>query len=203
MKKLTKQIVIEYHAFMAEKFDVKLIFRKGDIPQEVYDVFPSLNQFCNETITVDTAFLNNYAITIPNPFGKTLIYLPWVAGVVTRVSLYNQVRRLAHECQHAVQIKHEGDTHFAASYLGSPAMRANYESLAMHPELEIHFWYYGKPATAKTLSSMANKLKAYRCGADDIAVTEKHLVAYNKIVARGSVSSEAGKAAIGWLEERV
>ena len=197
MKKLTKQIVIEYHGFMAEQFDVHLIFRKDDIPPKVFDVFTAMDSFCTDT------FLNDYAITIPNPFGKTLIYLPWVAGVVTRVSLYNQVRRLAHECQHAVQIKHEGDTHFAASYLGSPAMRANYESLAMHPELEIHFWYYGKPATAKTLSSMANKLKAYRCGADDIAVTEKHLVAYNKIVARGSVSSEAGKAAIGWLEERV
>jgi len=197
MKKLTKQIVIEYHGFMAEQFDVHLIFRKDDIPPKVFDVFTAMDSFCTDT------FLDRYAITIPNPFGKTLIYLPWVAGVVTRVSLYNQVRRLAHECQHAVQIKHEGDTHFAASYLGSPAMRANYESLAMHPELEIHFWYYGKPATAKTLSSMANKLKAYRCGADDIAVTEKHLVAYNKIVARGSVSSEAGKAAIGWLEERV
>ena len=197
MKKLTKQIVIEYHGFMVEQFDVHLIFRKDDIPPKVFDVFTAMDSFCTDT------FLDRYAITIPNPFGKTLIYLPWVAGVVTRVSLYNQVRRLAHECQHAVQIKHEGDTHFAASYLGSPAMRANYESLAMHPELEIHFWYYGKPATAKTLSSMANKLKAYRCGADDIAVTEKHLVAYNKIVARGSVSSEAGKAAIGWLEERV
>jgi hypothetical protein len=203
MKKLTKKLVIDYHEFMADKFGVRLIFRKGDIPQEVYDVFPSLNQFCNETITADTAFLDNYAITIPNPFGKTIIYLPWVVGVGTRVSLFSQVRRLAHECQHAVQIIHDGDTHFTWAYLGNPALRANYEALAMHPELELHFWYYGKPATATTLSSMAKKLKAYRCGSGDIAVTEKHLVAYNKIVARGSVSSEAGKAAIGWLDMRL
>ena len=196
MKKLTKQIVIDYHDFMVEKFGVRLIFRKDDIPPDVFDVFPSLNQFCADT------FLNDYAITIPNPFGKTLIYLPWIAGSSTRVSLYDQVRRLAHECEHAVQIRHDGDTHFAASYLGNPALRANYEALAMHAELEIYFWYYGKPAAALFLSSMAKNLKAYRCGADDIAVTEKHLVAYNKIVARGSVSSEAGKAAIKWLEER-
>ena len=197
MKKLTKQIVIDYHDFMVEKFGVRLIFRKDDIPPDVFDVFPTLDQFCEET------FLDHYAITIPNPFGKTLIYLPWIAGSSTRVSLYDQVRRLAHECEHAVQIRHDGDTHFAASYLGNPALRANYEALAMHAELDVHFWYTGKSATAQTLSRMASKLKAYRCGADDIAVTEKHLVAYNKIVARGSVSSEAGKAAIGWLEERV
>ena len=197
MKKLTKQIVIEYHGFMVEQFDVHLIFRKDDIPSEVFDVFPTLDQFCEET------FLDRYAITIPNPYGKTLIYLPWVAGVGTSVSLYDQVRRLAHECQHAVQIIHDGDIHFAASYLGSSATRANYEALAMHPELEINFWYTGKPVTYITLSSMAKKLKAYKCGADDIAVTEKHLVAYNKIVSRGSVSSEAGKAAIKWLDMRV
>jgi hypothetical protein len=198
MKKLTKKIVIDYHKFMAEKFGVQLIFRIDDIPPAVLDVFSSLNQFCT-----DTAFLKNYAITIPNPFGKTLIYLPWVAGVATRVSLYDQVRRLAHEAQHAVQIIHDGDTTFAVYYLNNPAMRAHYESLALHPELEIHFWYTGKPATATILSRMAKKLKAYRCSAEDIVVTEKHLVKYNKIVARGSVSSEAGKAAIKWLEERV
>ena len=195
MKKLTKQIVIEYHGFMAEQFDVHLNFRNDSIPH--------IFEKALVTIGLDTTFLNDYAITLPSPFGETLIYLPWVAGVGTSVSLYDQVRRLAHECQHAVQIIHDGDIHFAASYLGSSATRANYEALAMHPELELHFWYTGKPETATTLSSMAKKLKAYRCGADDIAVTEKHLVAYNKIVARGSVSSEAGKAAINWLDMRV
>jgi hypothetical protein len=193
MKKLTKKIVVDYHKFMCEKFDAVLLTPTDNVPVILETALSIFN--------VNAAFLSKFAITFPG-FGRNYIYVPWEPGIGKTDQYYVQVRRLAHECEHCVQIKYDRPV-FATNYLTMPSARANYEALAMHAELELHFWYYGRAALPSTLGRMANGLNAYRCSDDDIAVTYKHLLAYNKTVARGSVSSEAGKAAIKWLEARI
>lgn len=195
MKKLNRQIVLDYHKFMCAEFDATLVRPTDPMPKFIKHALKNLG--------VENDFLEKYAITLPGELlgVKTIICIPWEPGVGKTDQYYVQVRRLAHECGHCVQIKHDRPF-FATHYLTQPALRANYEALAMHAELELHYWYYGRAALPSTIGKMANGLKAYQCSETDIEITKKHLTKYNQLVASGAVSSEAGKAAIKWLEER-
>jgi hypothetical protein len=193
MKKLTKKLVIDYHEFMCEKFNIRLIKPCDPLPLAIRSALSLMH--------VDSDFLKKYAITIPSLDRKTYyVYIPWTPGTGKVDQLYYQVRKLDHECEHCVQGE---DPLFVTHYLTLPAMRANSEALAMHPELELYYWYHGKAATNSVIAKLVSFLSNYKLSKEDIAVTYAHLVKYNKIVARGSVSSEAGKAAIKWLEERI
>lgn len=193
MKILTKQLVIDYHEYMSRKFHFQII-QKTDC-----DLMPLAANALELLGIVDKEkFLKSFALTIVEPITDwKAVYIPWVPGRGTQNALVSQVLVLGHETEHTIQGE---EIDWGPRYCISQSFRANQESLAMHPELELGFYLTGKPLNT---AALANRLKYYRVRQRDIRVTKKHLDLYNKIVARGAIGSIAGKAAIKWLKKNL
>jgi len=198
MKRLTSKLVIEYHEYMSRKFHFEII-EKNDS-----EWMPFVANALELLGVMDKdKFMQSFALTIVEPFTDSkFVYIPWRPGLDSKgiarlATLRKQVMILAHEVEHTIQGE---EIDWGPRYFVSKSFRANQEALAMHAELELGFYLTGKPLNT---TALANRLKYYRVRSRDIRVTKKHLDLYNKIVARGAVGSEAGKAAIKWLKKRV
>jgi hypothetical protein len=193
MKKLSKKLVLDYHTYMSRKFHFQIIDKGGsDLMYLVSNALEILG------IMDKDAFMKRYAITIVNPFtDEKFVYIPWTPGDGSQAARAMQIRVLAHETEHTIQGE---DLKFVPRYFYSKSRRAHYEALAMRAELEIWYYLYGTPMdTARA----AQRLKAYRVRSGDIRVTKKELDLANKVITRGAIGTDAGKAAISWLRRRL
>ena len=191
--KLSKKLVLSYHDYMSRKFHFEIIPKGGsELMYLVSNALEILGIMDKET------FLKRYAVTIVNPFtDEKFVYIPWTPGEGTQKARASQIRILAHEAEHTIQGE---DLKFVPRYFYSRSRRAHYEALAMRAELELWYYLYGTPMdTAAT----ARRLKAYRVRSGDIRVTKKELDLANKVIVRGAIGTDAGKAAIRWLRRRL
>jgi len=193
MKHLTKQLVIDYHDFMSQKFHFQIL-QKSDC-----DFMPVVANALELLGVVDKEkFMDSFALTIVEPFTDwKAVYIPWTPGAGTQAALIKQVTVLAHETEHTLQGE---DIRWAPKYFTSKSYRAHKEAQAMRAELELCWYLTGNLANT---TAMANRLKYYRVRSSDIRVTKKELDLVNNVVKRGAVGTEAGKAAIKWLKARV
>jgi hypothetical protein len=193
MKTLTKQLVIDYHKYMSQKFHFEII-QKSDC-----DMMPLVaNALELLGIVNKDKFLRSFALTIVDPFyDQKWVYIPWTPGAGSQAALRKQVMVLAHEVEHTLQGE---DIRWAPKYFTSKSYRAHMEAQAMRAELELCWYLTGKPANTKAL---ADRLESYRVRSRDIRVTKKELDLVNMVVKRGAIGSDAGKAAIRWLKKRV
>ena len=189
MINLTSELVLDYHEYMAKKLKAIVIY-KPDAP-EMQAAAWALDLM---GITSKKYFLEHFAMTV----GRR-IYVPWEPGDAgSTKGLAFQVRVLAHECQHVVQYRN--DERFALRYLLSKSRRAHYEAQAMHCDLELFHYIYGKPMAVERLTQ---HLKHYRIRRADRAVARQDLEIYNQAVERKQISTKPGKAAIRWLQKRI
>ena len=188
MKNITPQIVKDYHAYMAKKFNAVIIQKKDAAGMLFIDHALSLMG-----VKKKGYFLDHFALTLGNR-----IYIHWEPGVGTPQQLAYQIRVLAHECQHVLQYR--DDPRFALRYLLSKSRRAHFEAQAMHCDLELYHWLYG---AAMSVALLTGTLKYYRVRSADRAVARQDLNIYNQAVSRGQISTKPGKVAIRWLQARV
>lgn len=191
--KLSKKLVLSYHEYMSRKFHFEIISKQGsDLMHLVGNALEILGVMDKER------FLKHYAMTIVNPFtDEKFVYIPWTPGEGSQVARAMQIRVLAHEAEHTIQGE---DLKFMPRYFYSKSRRAHYEALAMRAELELWFYLYGYTMNTE---SAANRLKWYNVRSGDIRVTKKELDLANKVISRGAIGTDAGKAAIKWLRRRV
>lgn len=193
MKKLTKKLVIDYHEYMARKFHFEIINQQNN--SWITVAVNTLNMMGIDDVE---KFLDRWCLAIVDPFtDQKWVWLNYKIGHGNKWSLLNQVCLLAHETEHTIQGE---DIRFMVRYATSKSHRAHYEALAIHPQLEIYYYLTGQKVST---GGIVSNLKHYRVRSRDIKVTKKHLDLYNRIVTKGAVGSESGKAAIRWLKPRV
>jgi hypothetical protein len=137
-------------------------------------------------------FATRYTTTI----GRT-IYLPYALGETQDSAvLAKQIGTCVHEHQHVEQYDN-GGWRWQWAYLTDPSARARYEAEAYATDIEMAFWYNGARLDPYALAA---KLKAYGCGAGDVAVAARILAASASIAWRGGVAHTPSRRAIAWLE---
>jgi hypothetical protein len=194
MIRLNSKIVVDYHIYMARRFDFHII-QKDD--SEFMDVVGRGLEVMG--IMDHERFMNKYAVSIVDPiFDVRYVWIPWEPGVGSAAALRGQVETLAHEAGHIVRAT--GEPRWGPKYLTSKSFRAHEEAQAMRPQMETHFYLTGRPANTRAL---ANGLVNYRVRRRDIRVTKIELDIMNAAIKRGAVGSVAGKATIKWLKRRV
>jgi hypothetical protein len=139
-------------------------------------------------VTDVTTWLKKWGITVGNK-----VWVPFVPGKGTVTERKLQIIHMCHELRHVQQWREDG-VRFIWRYFWSKSGRANYESHALHTNLEMGK-LLGMPQRP---GPMADKLKYYLCRSTDIAVTKKHLEIYNLLVQRGGVHEEVSKFARQW-----
>jgi hypothetical protein len=142
-------------------------------------------------------FMTRFATTI----GRT-IYVPFVPGDETTGAtgwdLWQQMLTCAHEHQHVVQLDRDGKVRFGFEYLRKKAARARYEAEARTTEVELHFWRFG---AIPNLERLVEGLSSYALRPADITAALSTLRSNAEAIRRGAVLTQAGHAAISWLEE--
>lgn len=191
--KLSKKLVLDYHSYMSRKFHFEIINKGGsDLMGLVSNALEILGIMDKEK------FMKRYAMTIVNPFtDEKFVYIPWTPGVGSQTARAYQLRVLAHEVEHTLQ----GESlKFVPRYFYSKSHRAHYEAKAIRAELELWWYLYGIPMNTEAAS---RRLAAYQVRSSDIRVTKKELDLANRVICRGAIGTDAGKAAIGWLKKRL
>jgi hypothetical protein len=174
---------------MAECYDTRVIHKRDaaemKVVARVLDALGILDR---------DRFLATFATTI----GRR-IYLPFEIGEGDAAALWQQVVLCAHEHEHVVQHDRHG-LRYEWSYLTSRAARTRFEAEGYRCHLELDFWRWG---TMPSPESLAGKLAAYGCTADDIAVATKMLSIWAVPIRHGAVLGAASRTVIDWLAERV
>lgn len=140
----------------------------------------------------------------PNRFAFTTgraIYLPVPVGpTVEGWAGWSQISVITHECEHVHQ-DDDGRGLIARTidYVTSRARRTQVESEAFAAQLDLEMWRRG--AIAEWWPRVrADSLRSYHVTAADIEVARRHLLVLAPQVRRGAFASEAGRAAITWLD---
>lgn len=172
-------------------------FRQGDIQPEEVQVFWRHMQRCFPTDAVcghaSPARLSPRAGVAPGH----CLHLPFEVGVPRAGwDLWRQVVACTHAVQHALQFEEDGLEVSRAS----SAARARSEAEALRCDLELHFWRHG---TTPPLGSLAWRLRAQGCHAEDIAGAGHVLALSAASIRQGAVENEASHVALQWLEAHV
>lgn len=182
------ELVKKFWDYMSGCYDSRIVKRSNAWEMKIVARFLSLIR----AMDVDT-FMKKFATTL-----GSRIYIPFEPGDQNNSewSLWEQIVVGVHEHQHVWQYDHEGRT-FMWKYLLRSSGRAHYEADAYRCNIEMHYWRYGKMPDAHRLAEM---LKAYKCNATDIAVTEKQFNLSIKTIETGAIVNDASRKAIRWLE---
>ncbi|MFP2956731.1 hypothetical protein ACLEPN_02580 [Myxococcus sp. 1LA] len=100
-------------------------------------------------------------------------------------------------CTHAVQHVLQGEEDGPEA---SSSARARSETQALRCDLELHFWRHG---VTPPLWSLASRLRARGCRAEDIVEAGHVLALAAASIRRGAVENEASHVALQWLEAHV
>jgi hypothetical protein len=185
----TPELVRTFYKHMNASFDARVI-SKGDTA-EMRAAAWALEAM---GITDAEGFLKRFASTV----GRR-IYVPFTVGQASAGwSLWHQIEVGAHEHQHVVQSDREGPVRFSWQYLRDDAARARFEAEARSTNLELHFWRYGK---LPPVTDWVKNLEHYALGNAHIGTVKAILESRAHTTARGGVYTDAGKAAIAWLNE--
>ena len=187
-KKLTTKIVEDLFDHMAKKHKVKYLTEGNNLITRMLGAMG-----CKD---ID-AFLENYAVTIPNLGGnRNFIYTP------PGLSLTGEVMLCAHEYEHIRQIERDKTRgwRWLAKYAVNPTQRAYYESSAYRGNVEMYFWLTGKMLD---LDKLVKSLRAYGLNTKQRATVRKKLGLSARVVKRGGIINKASQDVVAFLEDRV
>jgi hypothetical protein len=194
-KRLTSKIVVDYHIYMARRFDFEIV-RKAD------DELMILISRGLEVMGImdDEEFMKRYAVSFVDPLlDRRFVWIPWEIGQGSQAALRMQCEVLAHEAGHIVRAVQMGPR-WGPKYLLSKSFRGHEEAQAMRPQMEMHFYLTGKRSDTARL---ANGLKNYRVRSRDIRVMKIELDIIQASILRGRVGSLAGKNGIRYLKRKL
>jgi hypothetical protein len=186
----TPQEVQEFWAYMTTRFDTRVLDKRSSVDMQVVAMFL-------ERIGAQDRerFMRGFTTTI----GGT-IYVPFDVGVEAPVwDLWTQTVICVHEHQHVVQDREKGGLGFEWDYITNSAARTQYEIEAYRGgNMEMN-WRYRR--IIPDVAHIARTLKTgYMCSDLDAEVAEKALLIAVRAIKAGAITTEAGEAAIEWLD---
>lgn len=185
-KKLSKNLVLDYHAFLAKRYDVKWSTDKK-ARLEVSKALSAMG--CD----LSAGIPKRVSITL---WGTS--YLAYTPGVGSQS---RQLRLPPHECTHAVQQEHYPPAEYAWRYVFDVTFRARMEMEALQTDLDLHYWRTGR---LRSVNMMIGYMKFYQLPREDLNTIRTHLIECNKIIDRTKKPiSPVGKVAVNWLNRHV
>jgi len=128
------------------------------------------------------------------------IFVPFELGQPSDAwSPWQQIETLAHECQHIVDGRRGGLAR-DVGYLLDTSERTYAEATAVTTSMELHHWRYGTIEGWWT-RTRAESMHGYGVSDADVTHIHTHLLAAAPTIRRGGLITEAGRAAISWLDE--
>lgn len=142
----------------------------------------------------DKNWMKNYTVTIGD-----MVYVPFEIGSGRNSDRIRQVCTCMHEAQHVRQFE-RNPAKYQINYFFNDAGRTHYEADAYRVTMEGRYFFTGRVWSP---GSLANKLKGYYVGKDDIYVCKKHLASAAALVKHGIITSGISKAGLRWWMKRV
>jgi hypothetical protein len=137
----------------------------------------------------DKNWMSDYSITVGDR-----VYVPFEIGAGTNMDRILQVGTCMHEAQHVRQFK-RNTTKYLTNYFFSTAGRTHYEADAYRVTMESYYFFTG---VVRSPRSLANNLRGYYVGDDDIYVCEKHLKSAAALIKHGVITSGISKSGLRW-----